>query len=500
MFPAICLQVVHEVGNNTLIPSPSIDESKRLLPLNVVTMRKKRKYLFRHHIEYTAHDISLTDLFIDQQVLEVQVEESKCCWYNNPEGIYTLHGKIDADMKNIVNISPSASGKVAITVKVGELLCQEIRDANFMFALKKRKLDMNNHFISEIKATKSVLCVVKGVIKTIDKTEIKRTDITGVNIKLSEKVTSTIDVDVGGSLSSAREIVIEPGITLAYKVWELDVDVDCGEIIPIMMRDNSGGFFKHKTVQGKRSSQHSVGTVSSAKKTRECPPMKETAQTKRRSQYSACALSLATKATENSPMKDEDEVAAALKDLQDILQPLRDCTKADGQIKSSLLDLMFCYGDVVAMSQILSKAENRNLNEDKDTLDKQFINNDAVWSILEFAGVQTKKGRVLYKRKATLKLIAVAYMIDAILEIENDDLDTIYHCDEPQLKTLSNIFESAITSSKTIFIPSVLTESVSSFLTGLDFTVSKDGKRILPPKIKTCVAECIFCVLYCLSS
>jgi hypothetical protein len=30
-------------------------------------------------------------------------------------------------------------------------------------------------------------------------------------------------------------------------------------------------------------------------------------------------------------------------------------------------------------------------------------------------------------------------MIDAILEIENDDLDTIYHFDEPQLKTLSNI-------------------------------------------------------------
>ena len=47
---------------------------------------------------------------------------------------------------------------------------------------------MNNHFISEINATKSVLCVVKGVIKTTDKTEIKRTDNTDVNIKLSEKV------------------------------------------------------------------------------------------------------------------------------------------------------------------------------------------------------------------------------------------------------------------------------------------------------------------------
>jgi hypothetical protein len=38
----------------------------------------------------------------------------------------------------------------------------------------------------------------------------------------------------------------------------------------------------------------------------------------------------------------------------------------------------------------LSKAENRNLNEDKDTLDKQFINNDTVWSILKFVGVQTE--------------------------------------------------------------------------------------------------------------
>ena len=47
---------------------------------------------------------------------------------------------------------------------------------------------MNNHFISEIKGTKTVLCVVKCVITTSDKVEIKRTDNTDVNIKLSEKV------------------------------------------------------------------------------------------------------------------------------------------------------------------------------------------------------------------------------------------------------------------------------------------------------------------------
>jgi len=59
MFPAICLQVANAVGENTLIPSPSLDESKRLLPLNVVTMEDKRNWIFFHKIEYSTYDISV---------------------------------------------------------------------------------------------------------------------------------------------------------------------------------------------------------------------------------------------------------------------------------------------------------------------------------------------------------------------------------------------------------------------------------------------------------
>ena len=50
-----------------------------------------------------------------------------------------------------------------------------------------------------------------------------------------------------------------------------------------------------------------------------------------------------------------------------------------------------------------------------------------------------QEGTVLYEREATPILIAVAYVIDAVLELENDDLDNICHCNEPQLKTLSKI-------------------------------------------------------------
>jgi hypothetical protein len=38
----------------------------------------------------------------------------------------------------------------------------------------------------------------------------------------------------------------------------------------------------------------------------------------------------------------------------------------------------------------LPKAEHGYLNEDKGTLDKQFISNDAVWFILKFVGIQTE--------------------------------------------------------------------------------------------------------------
>ena len=38
--------------------------------------------------------------------------------------------------------------------------------------------------------------------------------------------------------------MLNPVTTLAYKVWELEVNVDNGHIIPVMTEDCSGGFIK----------------------------------------------------------------------------------------------------------------------------------------------------------------------------------------------------------------------------------------------------------------
>ena len=45
----------------------------------------------------------------------------------------------------------------------------------------------------------------------------------------------------------------------------------------------------------------------------------------------------------------------------------------------------------------------------------------------------------MFEREPTPILMAVAYMIDAIVELENYDLEKICHYNEPQLKTLSKI-------------------------------------------------------------
>ena len=524
MFPEICRQAARAVGESTLIPSSSFIESTRIRLLHVVILKERRRWIGYITVEYEPRLLSLECLLTGQTKLTPRIQTRKYHSY---------------DMKRTWSVaieSKSAGGTRTATddTKVGELIFQEIYDDCFMEMLKHRKIDMDNLFIKQIKDTKEVLSVVKCVLQTSEKTTITHTENTDGVLEKMYKCVMKYD--------SSNVMTIYPENTLAFQVCQLTVDENSGEITPVMRKDDSGGFSnKDKEVKeskpqfsldssrgfdGEQSRPYDTEVKESKSQSRSDSPcafgggyqlsydkVQEKSKSRSSLVYSAFLGGFSSDVDKSYAYRkgfstsDLKEMSKALKNLQEILQPLRGCTEAGGQnIKPLLLDLMTCssHSDVVALSKILPKAENGCLNEDEHTLDKQFINNDTVWSILKCVGVKTKGGRVLHERKDSPLLIAVAYMIDAILEIENDDLDTIYHWDEPQLKTLSNIFESAVTSSMPISMDvdmsSVLTKSVKSFLTGLDFTVSEDDKRILPPKVKTCAAECIFCVLYCLSS
>ena len=62
------------------------------------------------------------------------------------------------------------------------------------------------------------------------------------SVSLILQIRGSIDVEGDAASNTVRDIVIEPGTALAYKVWELKVNVKNGAIIPVMTAELSGGF------------------------------------------------------------------------------------------------------------------------------------------------------------------------------------------------------------------------------------------------------------------
>jgi hypothetical protein len=59
MFLEMCREVARAVGQDTLIPSPSIHESSRLLPMNVVVIEEKRTWVLFKTVVYSTHALSV---------------------------------------------------------------------------------------------------------------------------------------------------------------------------------------------------------------------------------------------------------------------------------------------------------------------------------------------------------------------------------------------------------------------------------------------------------
>ena len=112
--------------------------------------------------------------------------------------------------------------------------------------------------------------------------------------------------------------------------------------------------------------------------------------------------------------------------IHDTIQQLEEADRPT--IKDLLGTLFSKFEDALAMSDILSNAENALLSEDNNTVNRFLSSNTAV-SILEFVGAQIDDGRVLYKGEATPILIAVASMIDYIIEFKRKggDLNNLFH-------------------------------------------------------------------------
>lgn len=465
MFPAVCHQFANAMGKHTLIPSSSLEESTRISPFNVVAKRRKRRWIFFHKIEYSTYDFPLYDLLNSNAVFESKLEETKFCSYN-PESTYSLSGKFGVDiMKDLMDANLSASDKVTISAKLGEVNLLQVADPdNFMSELMTRQLNMNHPLVKQIRKSKdTVLCVIRGVIQTADKAEIKRTKDEDIKETMDEKVTSEGgDESADISESKKKDITLEKGTSLAYKVWELKINAENGKIEPIMIAELEGGF--HRSTMD----------------------------------------DITTDGDESTASPTEQEETSVLKHLEEQLQPLFDLPEAEGQqLKSSLLKLMTCHSDVVLLSKLLVQAEIGSLKEEKEKHNELIVNKDETWMVASLAGVKTEEENVVYEGETTPILAAVAHLVDAMHDVETQDLEKLCQCNEEQLKALAKIFKSAVSSSMPISIDPetspALEEPAEGILSDMNLTVYKDNGTILPPETKTHIHECIYCILHCVS-
>ena len=155
MFPAVCSEVAKEVGRKTLIPSPGIDESRKLKTQHIVIMRKKKflKLLYRGKT-YSPCNIELLDILNDHSVLEVETERWECCTLNHREGNRSMDVKIKG---KILCFRCSLAKKDEFTVNIGQLYGEEISYGSFKSALQGRSLDMTHSIMEEITDTNAVL-------------------------------------------------------------------------------------------------------------------------------------------------------------------------------------------------------------------------------------------------------------------------------------------------------------------------------------------------------
>ncbi|XP_076088743.1 uncharacterized protein LOC143059142 isoform X2 [Mytilus galloprovincialis] len=465
MFPAVCHQFVNAMGKDTLIPSSSLEESTRISPFNVVAKRRKRRWIFFHKIEYSTYDFPLYDLLNSNAVFESELEETAFCSYN-PESTYSLSGKFGVDiMKDLMDANLSASDKVTISAKLGEVNLVQVADPdNFMSELMTRKLNMNHPLVKQIRKSKdTVLCVIRGVIQTTDNAEIKRIQDKHLKETMSEKVTKEGGNESGEiSENKKKDITLEKGTTLAYKVWELKINAENGSIEPIMTAELEGGFH-HSTMDD-----------------------------------------ITTDGDESSTSPTEQEETSVLQHLEEQLQPLFDLPEAEGQLlKLALLKLMTCHSDVVLLSKLLVQAETGNLKEEKEKHNELIVNKAETWTVATSAGIKTEEENVVYEGETTPILAAVAHLVDAMHDVETQDLEKLCQCNDEQLKALTKIFKSAVSSSVPIPIDTetspALEEPADGILSDMKLTVYKDNGTILPPETKTHIHECIYCILHCVS-
>ncbi|KAK3595366.1 hypothetical protein CHS0354_008791 [Potamilus streckersoni] len=457
MFSAACHQFVNSVGKNTLIPVPSLDEQDNVKPLQLVIMKKKRKFFFFTKYSYHPTEFQLTEVLQDSSPISVAVEEEVLSSDYQRTTKLSLKGKFGFDLvQDIMDVDLETSDTVTIQVKFGKVVKTEVDKSVLMQELRKRKLNLQHPFIKQVRQNKNkVLCLVTGVAHLTEEGHINRDTTLDAKADASGKVLHKLSTNAEVDVEKSRELGLASNTALAYNVNELNVSLEDGSMEMVMALELHGGF------------QDSL---------------------------------------------DYDEVDASLdlhkqdKDFQnpeEVFQAILDLPEKDrSELRSVILNMMSLPRDIQIFIKLVEKLESQEAQEiNVQDLQKQLLTPRQSWLyLLELAGITVQaSGELSVPREVTPLLTCFGVVFDALSGIQEEELDLIRKCAPQTVPALFVIFQAGLSETKVTVsdVEPVLKDAIAiKLLEQLGYSVSE--QEILPPKDLPFTMDEVYWVMFAL--
>ncbi|KAL3854079.1 hypothetical protein ACJMK2_013359 [Sinanodonta woodiana] len=457
MFSAACHQLVNSVGKDTLIPVPSLDEQDNVKPLQLVVMKKKRKFFFFTRCSYHPTEFQLTDVLQDTSPISVKVAEEVLSSDYQRTTKFSLKGKFGFDLvQDIMDVDLETSDTVAIQIKFGKVAKTEVDKPVLMQELMKRKLNLDHPFIKQVRKNKNkVLCLVTGVVHLTEEGHINRDTSLDTKAEASGKILHNLSTNAEVDVEKNRELGLANNTALAYNVNELNVSLEDGSLEMIMALGLHGGF-------------------------------------------------------KDSFAYDEVDTSVDLNkkdiDLQypeEIFQAILDLPEKDrNELTSVILKMMSVPRDIQIFIKLVEKLESQKTqNINVQDLEKQLLTQKPSWLyLLELAGITVQaSGELIVPREVTPLLTCFDVLFDALSGLEEEELDLIRKCAPETVPALFAALQAGLRNTKVTVSdvePVLKDDKAIELLKQLGYNVSE--QEILPPKDLPFTIDEVYWVMFAL--
>lgn len=392
MYSAACFQFTKSVGKHTLKPVPSIDEKDNIKPFQLVIKKEKKQFIFFEKAYYTPTDFQLTDILTDLTPLQTKPFTNPMLQGYSRNAKISLKGRFGADIgRELFDAELKSCDAITLEIQFGLVTKLEISEPELLSELEKRSVNLEHPYIRDIILDKrNVLCVITGVALLPNGGTIHRMAAYDASANFSSSISKVLNADGDATFTKDKDLQLAPNTPLAYNIHELIVDKNTGAIKLVLAAGVHGGF-------------------------------------KDLAEYDEPDGTSVNVYVPQYRLQHAHQLAEDLKHPEKVfncvftLEPSVRC-----ELNSNLLKLMSMSRDMIVLSNILEKAESKELKEmELEDVKKTFLSEDDSWMfVLEFVGL-ISNGKLIQSSTLSEKFEAIAEFLDAATMLNDEMLERV---------------------------------------------------------------------------